>query len=262
VQEYPFVSVLREPIELFDKVANLGQSDLFEQINVYQDKLEDMNEDHVSKIRQFMNSNGQVAVFDTIRQFYMQDNANLKYISNDSDVELLNGFIHHAKPYTSGLAQKANEAYLRVQSNLNSILEIERAEVVKKADHFIDLFQSNNDFNIYLNPDQKLQVQKPFLDAKNSVSRVRIIDSLKNTLNSMSSTYTEQNDLSEDMIYQSKIAKGEIEVLKPKPTVSVATLQRRFSGKFLESEADVDAYVHELKAELMKTIHDDKKISL
>jgi len=262
VQEYPFVSVLREPIELFDKVANLGQSDLFEQINVYQDKLEDMNEDHVSKIRQFMNSNGQVAVFDTIRQFYMQDNANLKYISNDSDVELLNGFIHHAKPYTSGLAQKANEAYLRVQSDLNSILEMERVEVVKKADHFIDLFQSNSDFNTYLNPDQKLQVQKPFLDAKNSVSRVRIIDSLKNTLNSMSATYTEQNDLSEDMIYQSKIAKGEIEVLKPKPTVSVASLQRRFSGKFLESEADVDAYVDELKAELMKTIHDDKKISL
>lgn len=260
--QYPFVAVLKDPIELFEKVSNFGQSDLFENIGSYQEDLEDSYEDTISKIRQFMNQNGQVSIFDTIKHFYMQESANIQYISTKSDVDELNSFIHNSKPYAKGLAQKANEAYLRIKSELDSLLESERHKVVKTADKYIELFQNNEEFTTYLSQEQKLKVQKPFLDIKSNINTVRIIDSLKNSVNSMSTTYTTQNDLAEDMIYEAKIQKGEIEVEKPKPTITISSLQRHFHGRYLESDADVENYVNELKAQLLKTIADDKKISL
>ena len=259
---YPFVAALKEPIELYEKVANFGQSDLFENIGSYQEDLEDYYEDIISKIRQFMNPNGQVTVFDTIKHFYIQESANIQYVTTKPDVDELNSFIHSPKPYTKGFAQKANEAYLRIKSELDTLLENERKEVAKIADKYIELFQNNEAFTNYLSPEQKLQVQKPFLDIKKNVNSVRVIDSLKNSVNSMSTTYTTQNDLAEEMIYEAKIEKGEIEVEKPKPTVTISSLQRDFHGKYLESEADVESYLNELKSQLLKTIADDKKISL
>ena len=259
---YSFVEVLKEPIELFEKVANLGQSDLFENIGSYQEDLEDSYEDTIFKIRQFMNPNGQVSVFDTIKDFYVKESANIQYITTKSDIDELNSFIHSPKPYAKGFAQKANEAYLRIKSELNSLLESERDKVVKTADKYIELFQNNEEFVKYLSPEQKLEIQKPFLDVKKNINTIHIIDSLKNSMNSMSIIYTTQNDLAEDMIYEAKIQKGEIEVDKPKPTVTISSLQRHFHGKYLESDADVESYLNELKSQLLKTIADDKKISL
>lgn len=260
--QYPFVSILKEPIELFEKVSLFGQSDLFDNISSYQEDLEDSYEDHISKIKQFMNNNGQISVFDSIKYFYMQESANIQYINTQSDIDELNSFVHSDKPYASGLAQRANEAFLRVKSELDSILDSERSEVIKNADHYIELFQNNEEFTKYLTREQKLKIQKPFLDIKNNASTVRIIDSLKNSINSMTSTYTSQNDIAEDLIYEAKIESGEIEVEKPKPTVTISSLQRHFSGKFLESETEVESYINDLKAELLRTIQDDKKISL
>ena len=260
--QYPFVSVLKEPIELFEKVSLLGQSDLFDNINSYQEDLEDSYEDHISKIKQFMSNNGQISVFDSIKLFYQQESANIQYINTQSDIDELNSFVHNPKPYASGLAQKANEAFMRVKTELDSILDTERAEVIKSADHYIELFQNNEEFGTYLTQEQKLKIQKPFLDIKSNANNIRIIDSLKNSINSMANTYTSQNDVAEDIIYEAKIEKGEIEVERPKPTVTISSLQRRFNGRFIESEDEIDAYVNDLKAELLKTIQNDKKISL
>ncbi len=261
--QYPFVSVLKEPIELFEKVSKLGQSDLFDNISKYQEDLEDMYEDHISKIKKFMNpNNGQVVVYNGIKQFYMQESANIPYIKTGSDIDEINSFIHSQKPYASGLAQKANEAFLRVKSELDSIIAGERDEVVKTADRYIDLFQNNDDFTNYLSPEQKNRVLKPFLDLKNSANNVRIIDSLKNSINSMATTYTTQSDMAEEFIYEAKVDKGEIEVEKPKPTVSFSLLHRKFSGEFLENSDDVEKYINNLKDELLQTISEDKKISL
>lgn len=260
--DYPFVSVLKEPIELYEKVSSLGQSDFFEKIGSYQDDIEDYYEDYISKIKQFMNSGGKVSVYEAIKQFYMSEAANLKYITNKSDIDQLNSFIHDDKPYRSGFAQKANEAFMRVKAELEEILKKEREVAIKQADHYIDLFQSNDEFNNYLTPEQKNKVQKPFLDFKNGVDNVHIVDSLKHSISSMSDLYITQLDMADEMIYQAKIEKGEIEVEKPKPTVSIGALQYRFRGKFLESEEDVESFVNELKEELLKTIQEEKKISL
>ena len=260
--EYPFVVALKEPIELYEKVANFRQNELFEKIDSCQKYLEDYYEDTIFKILQFMNPNGQVNVFDTIQRFYMKESANIQYITTKSDINELNSFIHSPKPYANGFAKKANEAYLRVKSELETLLENERKEVVKTADKYIELFQNNEEFTNYLSPEQKLEVQKPFLDIKKNVNSVYIIDTLKNRVNLMSKIYIEQNDLAEDMIYKAKIKKGEIEAEKPKPTVTISSLQRHFHGKYLESEADVERYLNELKSQLLKIIADDKKISL
>jgi len=261
-EQYPFVSVLEKPIELYEQVASFGQSDLFDNINKYQDDLEDYYEDYISKIKQFMNHNGQVNIYDAIKRFYMQESANLPYIKTKKDLDKLNSFIHSDKPYAGGMAQRANEAFLRVKSELDTLLAKERQELIKIADEYIEKFQSNEAFNEYLSREQKLEVQKPFLEAKESANAIPIIDTLKNNINEMSSLYTKQNDLADELIYDAKIQRGEIEVAKPKPTISLSALQRKFSGRFLESEADVESYVNELKSELLKTIQDDKKISL
>jgi hypothetical protein len=260
--DYPFVSVLKEPIELYEKVSNLMQSDLFEKIGSYQDDLEDSYEDHISKIKQFMNSGGKVSVYDAIKHFYMREAANLQYITNKSDIEQLNAFIHDTKPYRSGLAQKANEAFMRVKAELEEMLNSERARVVKEADKYIDLFQNDEDFNRYLEPAQKNQVQKPFLDVKSSVDNIYIIDSLKQTISNLHDTYVEQSDMADEMIYLAKVERGEIIEEKPKPTVKISSLQGRFRGRYLENENDVEAYLNELKVELLKTIQEEKKISL
>jgi lysyl-tRNA synthetase class II len=145
---------------------------------------------------------------------------------------------------------------------LEVLLNKERDELIKTVDAYIEKFQSSEVFNKYLSQEQKLKVQKPFLDIKENVKTVRIIDTLKNSINEIPSIYTKQNDLADELIYEAKIESGEIEVAKPKPTLSLSALQRKFSGRFLESESDVESYVNELKSELLKTIEDDKKISL
>ncbi len=262
VGDYPFVSVLKDPIELFEKVSKLGQSDLFEQIGKYQEDLEDSYEDHISKIKQFMNTGGQVSVYDAIKHFYIREGANLPYIEDQGDIEQINAFIHDAKPYRSGLAQKANEAFLRVKAELSKVLAKERDEVVKQVDAYIANFQESKEFNEYLQPEQKNQIQKPFLDLKSAVGNIYIIDSLKQTVSNLHDSYVEQNDLADELIYLAKVERGDIVEEKPKPTVKISSLQSKFRGRYLEKKEDVEKYVDELKAELLKTIEDDKKVSL
>jgi hypothetical protein len=261
-EHYPFVAVLEEPIELYERVLELGQSDFFEQIASYQEAMEDAYEDHASKIKAFMAPGGHKTLYDAIKKFYQLQGANLQYLDNDTDIKLINDFIHDAKPYQGGFAQKANEAFRRIKNALDELLEKERAEVTRQAEEIINRFQQNDEFNRYLSPEQKHTVLKPFLDIKKHVDEVSIIDTLKNHLNSMPETYTQQMDLAEEMIYEAKIERGEIEVEKPKPTVSIAALQKRFRGRLLETPQEVEAFVAELKETLLRTIEDEKKISL
>ena len=261
-EAYPFVAVLKEPIELYERVLGLGQGDFFEQIASYQEQMEDAYEDHVSKIKSFMAPGGHKTVYDAIKNFYQLQAANLQYIDNAADIKLLGDFLHDDKPYRSGFAQKADEAFRRVKKAVDEALERERAAVVKRADEYIDRFQSDEGFVTYLTPEQKHTVLEPFLQIKAKVDEVPLIDTLKNSINAMPELFTRQMDLAEELIYEAKIARGEIEPEKPKPTVTIASIQRRFGGKFLESEKDVEAYIEALKSELIETIRNEKKISL
>lgn len=261
-EQYPFVEVLKEPIERYERVAKLSQSDLYEQILAEQDDLEDMYEDYISKIKQFMHSGGQVKVFDAIRHFYETEGANLNYVDSKEEIDLLNRFIHDPQPYRGGMAQKANEAFLHVKAALEEKVEAERKRVIEEVDRYVALFQENVMFQSHLSPEQKHQVQKPLLDLKEKAAQTRLIDSLKQMFSQVNERYLEQQDLAEELIYEAQVARGEIVEEKPKPTVKIERIQHPFRGKYLESEADVKAYLEALEKELLEVIRAHKKVSL
>ena len=259
---YPFVEVLKGPIELYERVAGLSQSDFFESIASFQEEMEDDYEDYVSKVKSFMSPGGHKELYDRVREFYQRQAANLPYIENGDDAKVLNEFLHDEKPYRSGFAQKANEAFLRVKQAVDDALERERGIVGARADEYIDRFQQEKDFAQYLTPEQKHAVLEPFLEIKKSRESTVIIDTLKNDINRMQELFTQQMDKLEEFVYEAKTERGEIVAEKPKLTVTIASVQQRFRGRLLENEEDVDAYVEQLKTALLKTIRSDKKISV
>ena len=251
---YPFVGQLSSVVTLLDQVVGkpidwyLGDFEMA-------DELIEAKEDLVDPIKSFLNGQ-QAKIFDEAQAFLSTNTGNLGYLpagSADSVKMLLadtNAFrgnkMNQLKAAADGLRGQIDDVVSDKRAEVTAALEGRKAEVLGSA--------------YYANATS---------DAQESVVRridqilTRLVGETQAALILQVGATFEQDDYPE--LLSRLVASqqgGSSGGTPPKPMVSVKTIHVSGASGVLESEVDVDNYLAALRAALVATLNDGKRITL
>lgn len=267
--QYTFLDELSETIKIFKEVISFSYKELFDKFGNYEDKLLDLNEELLDKVKGFMNSERKL-IYDDVISFLSSENANLGYLpSENTDKETLLRVKEDLKPYKSQLIKEAKTALDNSKTMLSQQLQKEREESLAKVDEFIRRFEDNEDY-LKLKDNQKDEIIRPFTEIKKKLPNEKLISDIR---------YKTESDLNQ--IYQKQLGllNRFIDENKPKPSipltsetivktvvkteiVQITKVLPKFKKLTLDNEDDVLTYSELFREKLLQEIRNNKKISL
>lgn len=261
VQQYPFVKSLESLATALGKLADMDYATLLTNFDQFEESVLNDKDYYLNPIRQFWVGE-QKNIFDRIRVFQTGNQANFDYI--DATEKTLLSEVHESPaPYGGNLMRQAKDAMDSLQARITTKIEEERNATIEEAAGKKLQLQQQVDFE-KLNPSEQDQLLKPFNDII-SKSKIQVyIANLILDRDSLGTVLTKQlNELQRLTTKES----GQIHVgiEPPKDSfINVRNVEKhiQFEKVQLSTEQDVNDYIEQLRAELMKQINANRKITL
>lgn len=246
---YPFSNVLSSFLAPYKELTDSSLETLFEILVRLEDTLLDDYENDISKILEFM-EHGQRNIYDDVQTFLQDNNANLRHF-NTKKVDELKSILDDTDIYKSNQLPNANTLKSEIQGEFTPLLLKEKESAVSKLDKIVLTLQSDQNFEKVPSNDRS-KVIRPIQDIQAQINSSSIIDSIF-AMGDDTSLLTRGLERIEEFMV---IENGE----------EVTTIQRvqltaiMPKGKRLNTSKDVEAYVDELKKELLQAIEQNKEI--
>jgi len=255
-QRYPFVAVLDEPIRLLCDVVNHPDEWYLDEFTTNIDDLLDTKEDAIDPLLAFL-AGSQKTIFDDAASLVAANKDNLAYLSR-ADVDAVQSLLSDPKTFRGAGITKLKEAAGNLKACADTVVSQERDRAAAEINDRWDAVQGGGAYQ-GATDDARATAAHTVERARQSVAAsisVPVIRQLADEFeergfNSILGTLEasrEPSDTSEAPVSAAPIVsiKG---LPQPKPRV-------------LETDADADAYVEELRAILRKTIAEGKRVSL
>jgi hypothetical protein len=260
-QQYPFVKSLEPLATALGKLADMDYATLLTNFDQFEESTLNDKDYYLSPIRQFWVGE-QKNIFDRIRVFQTGNQANFDYI--DATEKTLLSEVHESPaPYGGNLMRQAKDAMDSLQARITTKIEEERNATIEEATGKKLQLQQQVDFE-KLNPKEQDQLLKPFNDIISKSKTQVYIANLILDRDSLGTVLTKQlNELQRLTTKES----GQIHVgiEPPKDSfINVRNVEKhiQFEKVQLSTEQDVNDYIEQLRAELMKQINANRKITL
>jgi hypothetical protein len=258
--EYPFLSALASPLEKLKNLVSKDYMQLLSQVKSYQDELLDFKELLLDPIKRFMNSE-QCGIYDEIRKTLNGDKSNFEYTTGD-ELEILRQLLDHPKPYEGSLIREAKAAKDSLAEKVISKIDEERKLTSETIYTCVNTLKSETDFE-KLSPSEQADILEPFSEETKKVQNQRYIAILRESRSRIKNVIL-TNQLNEinrkSHVPETGVGeKPRAEIVK---VISVGSVKVSFPKSQLKTDADVDAYVEELREEFKKQIQNNRRISL
>jgi hypothetical protein len=252
--KYPFVSQLSAPIELLEQVVGKPDDWYLNDFTVGDDLL-DAKETVIDPIQSFLNG-AQRSIYDDAATLLANHSSNLSYLPPGIEkairyaLEDQNAFrgnkMAQLKQATDDLRSKLDEVVAAKRASVSAAVEGRKAELVG-SEYFAKATPAAQQ-GVVQQVDQTLA-------RINSESQIALILQIGTDFEaSVYPTLLDQLVASQDG--------GGDDVPPHKQTVSVKTIPVPGASGVLETEGDVDTYLAALRAALIQTLNDGKRISL
>lgn len=252
--KYPFVEQLAGPIGLLEQVV--GKSDEW-YLNDFSlaDELIDAKEDLIDPIQSFLNGN-QRTIYDEAAALLTSHSSNLGYLPDGSD-DAVRTALTDRNAFRGNRMAQLKQATGELRGQLDSVVADHRATVtesieVRKAELVASACYAKATSAAQRSVSQTIDRTLARLVAENQIAMILQIG----------------NDF-EANVYPSlldQLAAGQEDsgqgTAPVKQTVSVKTVTVAGASGVLETEDDVDKYLDALRAVLIQTLNDGKRISL
>lgn len=269
---FPFVNQLKPLQNKLYSFVNLDYSQLINSVKEYEDELLDYKEDVLDKIRSFMNSE-QKNIYKSIALFLNESNPNLSFVESTKEIEILKSVKANPKPFVGDFIRQAKEAMDNLAVHIQNKQDAERKISETELLINIENLQKEPDFS-KLTEEQQSEILKAFQTRINALKTERFIANIKDLRNDLSNLYTQQLNRCVQLANppQPKIVNvvdgaHEIPTVVSEPKETYITLSNTMkkvkSDKLrLETEADVEQYLEELKNVLLDQLKQNRKINL
>lgn len=274
---YPFLSILSTFKDSLDKVCQLDQNELYEELKSFEDELLDFKEDVYEAIQEFM-SGEQKNIFDSIRLFLTGNTSNFNFVEKQK-IEKLEGIYNDPKPYAQNKMRDAKALMDEIQKEVLEIIKQERTQTI---DAFENTIQKLTDDALFdeLKENQKDIILIPYREKIESSKDERYIESLQLARKTLEDMYTNSMNKIVEFIEKNnpqpypedpQVGGGDNTtpvvkepVVKPKSFINKTEVLKlvKFTKARLESTDDVEAYITELKNKMIEQINQDKNITL
>lgn len=260
---FEFVKPLDNIVSSLRSIASMAYPGLYQNISKLEDALDDKL-DIADEIASFIKG-AQFTIFAKIETLKKGNQANLSYVSREN-IEVLNRIYESRKPWEE--MTKANEALTVIAEEIKQLQNEAREEVLAKITEKIECLKSIPTF-AEISESLRSQITFFFTALENKAKEERYIGNLKAMHTDIDNAYN--NSLkSINKWIEEEAKKKDPPASKddtPKPQVKqfvqkAKAMDVSFSKPMLENEADVEAYISELKKKMMDYIHQNKNIML
>ncbi len=272
---YPFMKDLEDLSEKVTAIKDKPVKWMMEDLPKLEDDLLDAKEDILDPIKNFMGG-AQKGIYDNVRDFLRDQDANLAYIDN-SDTEGLKSAIADPKCYKGSKIKDLKDTYHRLDEAVQLKLLEERKSVKQAVDDTLLQITALDEFKA-LTPDNQSRIEAHGAKHKDGVDTVKDIARLRDIGSGV------RDNLKTDLLNEiqkltpakpsSPPPKDDDTGLKetpPTPYTAQATqttyvkasdVKPTFAKPYLASEDDVDDYINEMKKSLLAEIHKGNKVTV
>lgn len=243
---------------------------IYQSINKLEDALDDKL-DIADEIASFIKG-AQFAIFSKIDTLKKGNQANLIYVSQEN-IEILNRIYESNQPWKE--MTKANEALTIIADEINKLQTETREEVLSKIAEKFDSLKSIPTFDLMAESLQN-QIVSICTTLEHKAKAERYIGNLKAMHTDIENAYNNGlkyiNKWVEDEANKKATSSSEESPQKPSEDAPKRPIKQfvqkskamevHFTKPMLENEADVEAYISELKKKMMDYIHQNKNIML
>lgn len=263
--EYPFISVLAEPIAKLSRLGKKSYKHFLSEFEGEAEELLDQKEDLIDPIRRFM-SGSQAKLYAEVKEFINTHATNFDYIDGD-EADRLRQVISDTKCFVGSGMKDAKDLLDRLRDSISKksaeVRECAENAIREKVErlHKIEGYES-------LEQERKVEIQSLVNRALGTLDSQPLIAVVKETASRFEqdgyktalSKITEWTRPSSPPSSQSGSGNErkpvKIEYV-PESSISVS-----FDKAWLESEQDVDDYLAAVREELMKVIGEGKRVQI
>ncbi len=267
---FAFTKPLDNIVLTLRSFTTLFYPSLYQSINKLEDALDDKL-DIADEIASFIKG-AQFAIFSKIETLKKGYQANLIYVSQEN-IEILNRIYESPQPWKE--MTKANEALTIIADEINKLQTETRKEVLVKIAEKLDSLKSIPTFDV-ISETLRSQITLFFTTLEDKAKEERYIGNLKAMHTDIENAYNNGlkyiNKWVEDEANKKATSSSEESSQKPtedapkRPTKQFVQKSKamdvHFTKPMLENEADVEAYISELKKKMLDYIHQNKNIML
>ena len=267
---FEFIKPLDNIVSSLRTFTTMFYPNLYQSINILEDVLDDKL-DIADEIASFIKS-PQFAIFSKIETLKKGNQANLIYVSQEN-IEILNRIYESCQPWKE--MTRANEALTIIADEINKLQTETREEVLVKIAEKLDSLKSIPTFDLIAESLQN-QIVSIFTKLERKAKDERYIGNLKAMHTDIENEYNNGlkyiNKWVEDEANKKATSSSEESSQKPSEDAPKRPIKQfvqkskamevHFTKPMLENEADVEAYISELKKKMMDYIHQNKNIML
>ncbi|MCL2802837.1 MAG: BREX system P-loop protein BrxC [Micrococcales bacterium] len=250
---YPFINGLDQPISRLTQVVNRPTSWYLDQFTDYIDQLLEAKQDFIDPISSFLNSS-QKDVFDEASHLLAANQDNRRYLT-DGQAERVEALLADPNLIRTG-ANRLKDAAAAFKVAAGAIVNAEREAALEQISARIDV-TVQGDVLEQASPEvlgQVQQIQERVLAAVAAATSIPVIKQLREE-------FAAQGFLEILELLEPAGPKEAGPTPRAAPIVSIRSLPAP-APKVLQTVADVDAYVEELRVTLQQAIDQGKRISL
>ena len=270
---FEFVKPLDNVVSSLRSIASMVYPGLYQSISKLGNALDDKL-DIADEIASFIRGS-QFKIFEKIETLKKGNQANLSYVSQEN-IEILNRIYESRQPWRE--MTKANEALTVIAEEIKQLQNEAREEVLAKINEKLVSLKSIPTF-AEISESLRSQITLFFTALENKAKEERYIGNLKamhtdidnaynNSLKSINKWIEEEankkaSPTAQDDTSKTQTQKADAPKRPMKQFVQKAkAMDVSFSKPMLENEADVEAYISELKKKMMDYIRQNKNIML
>lgn len=248
--QYPFLNQLEPLANTLDRLAGMDYHVLIRELAGFEDELLDQKEGILDPLLIFWRGD-QKRIFDQINDFLNGDQSNFEYVDS-AELEQLRALRQDPQPYRGNTMREAKAAMEALKKKVLDRIDAEKNNALAAIEKGKSELTGQPDFSA-LNEEQQARVLRPLEDMTRRVKEQRYIATLRQFGNQVNDRVAEQ--LGE---YQRLLQPDE-------PVVEYITIKNvhlKDKPSELRTEADVDTYLEQLKAELLRHLHENRRIKL
>jgi hypothetical protein len=273
VATFPFLSALAEPAVRVQAVTGKPYAFYLTDLSEHADGLFDAKEKVLDPIRRFMRGS-QKQIYGEARRSLAAQEPNLPYVDG-SEAQQLQAILDDPACFAGSQMTRAKTLLDALQVKVNACVRLERTAAGNKVDERWERLASMAEY-ADLTVVQQAELRRPFDELKRTIERQTLVAVIRDTLRRFDS-----DDYSKHLAQmaawsaqarrpaapvvdgQQDYTAGKRQVGEPRVEyVTQAALTVVFDKAWLADEADVDAYLAELKQTFMAAICEGKRVQV
>ena len=256
--QYPFITVLDEPIELLDQVVDKDADWYLDGFTAHIGGLLDAKQDAIDPIQAFLTGSQRV-IFDDATRLWAANQANFAYLGN-GEADQVKAFLDDPKTFRGNGINRLKEAAAALKSATDEAVQNAQQDAKTEIADRWDAVQQSSAW-LSTTDDARKQAAAIVECATKTVTSATSIPVIKQCATEFAEVdYPKVLNVLEAGRQQENF--GE-EQGSPAPViVSIQKLPRLMAGTILSCDEDIDGYVTALRSQLHTTISEGKRVLL